>query len=41
VNVYGPSEPQPLEGDWTVDGDTATTRFPVTRPTVLAVGFGE
>ncbi|HRY08595.1 MAG: DUF4012 domain-containing protein [Actinobacteria bacterium] len=41
VNVYGPSEPQPLEGDWTVDGDTATTRFPVTRPTVLAVGFGD
>jgi hypothetical protein len=41
VNVYGPSEPKPLEGDWTVDGDTATTRFPVTRPTVLAVGFGE
>ncbi len=41
VNVYGPSEPQPLEGDWTVDGDTATTRFPVTRPTVLAVGFGQ
>jgi hypothetical protein len=40
VNVYGPSEPQPLERDWTVDGDTATTRFPVTRPTVLAVGFG-
>lgn len=40
VNVYGPSEPKPLEGDWTVDGNTAATRFPVTRPTVLAVGFG-
>jgi len=40
VNVSGPSAPQPLEGEWTVDGDTAHTRFPVTRPTVLALGYG-
>jgi hypothetical protein len=40
VNVSGPSAPQPLEGEWMVDGDTAHTRFPVTQPTVLALGFG-
>jgi len=40
VNVSGPSAPQPLEGEWTVDGDTAHTRFPVTRPTVIALGYG-
>ncbi len=40
VNVVGPSQPRPLEGDWDVNGNRATTRFPVTEPTTLALGFG-
>ena len=41
VNVSGPSQPRPLEGEWTMDGARASTRFPVTAPTVLALGFGD
>ncbi|HQR78582.1 MAG TPA: DUF4012 domain-containing protein [Actinomycetota bacterium] len=41
VNVHGPSQPQALEGEWAVDADSATTHFPVTQPTTLALGFGE
>jgi hypothetical protein len=40
VNVSGPAQPRPLEGDWTVDGNTASTRFAVTQPTTIAVAFG-
>ena len=41
VTVTGPSQPQPLEGDWAVDGNRATTHFAVTGPTTLALGFGD
>lgn len=41
VNVQGPSQPTPLEGDWTVDGNNASTTFPVTEPTVIALGYGD
>jgi hypothetical protein len=41
VNVSGPSRPRPLEGEWTMDGDRASTRFLVTTPTTLALGFGD
>ena len=40
VNVIGPSEPTPLEGDWAVNANLATAQFPVTQPTTLALGFG-
>ncbi|MEZ5184673.1 MAG: DUF4012 domain-containing protein [Candidatus Nanopelagicales bacterium] len=41
VNVSGPSQPRPQEGDWSVNGDFASTRFPVARPTTLALGIGD
>ena len=41
IEVAGPSEPAPLEGEWTVDGNRATAQFVVTRPTTLALGFGD
>ena len=40
VNVLGPSAPEPREGQWKVDANMASTSFPVTEPTTLAVGFG-
>jgi len=40
VNVHGPSTPTPQEGDWVVDADRASTRFPVTEPTTLALRYG-
>ncbi len=40
INVTGPSEPTPMEGEWTVQGNRASTRFPVTAPSTVAVGFG-
>ena len=40
VNVLGPSQPEPREGQWKVDANMASTSFPVTEPTTLAVGFG-
>jgi hypothetical protein len=40
VNVSGPSQPTPLEGEWTVDGNTASTGFALTEPTTIAVRFG-
>jgi hypothetical protein len=39
VNVTGPSQPTPLEGDWTVNGDRSSTRFAVTEPTTLALRY--
>ncbi len=41
VNVSGPSKPQSLEGEWTVNGERASTGFLVTEPTTLALGFGD
>lgn len=41
IEVTGPSGPVPIEGEWTVEGDRATTRFVVTQPTTLALGFGD
>lgn len=41
VNVQGPSQPTPLEGDWTVQGNDATTTFVVTQPTTIALGYGD
>ena len=41
VTVRGPSQPTVLEGDWTVDGDNATTTFVVTAPTTIALGYGD
>lgn len=41
VNVQGPSEPTPLEGDWTVADTSATTTFVVTEPTTIALGYGD
>ena len=40
VNVSGPSQPRPLEGNgpWTVTG---LDPLPGDRPTVLALGFGD
>lgn len=40
VDVTGPSQPTPTEGNWTVDGNAATTQFPVTAPTTIGVRFG-
>ena len=40
VNVLGPSEPEPREGEWRINGTLASTRFPVSEPITLAVGFG-
>ena len=40
VNVSGPSQPAPEEGAWVVTSDRASTRFPVTEPTTIALGFG-
>lgn len=40
VKVIGPSQPTPTAGDWQVQGNEATSRFPVTQPTVLALHFG-
>jgi hypothetical protein len=41
VTVRGPSQPTPLEGDWTVQGNDANTTFIVTRPTTIALGYGD
>lgn len=41
VNVQGPSQPTPLEGEWSVDGNNATTTFVVTQPTTVALGYGD
>ena len=40
VNVDGPSAPTPLEGDWTIDGNRASTAFTVEKPTTLALEYG-
>ena len=39
VNVTGPSQPEPREGAWVVTNDRASTRFPVTEPTTIALEF--
>lgn len=41
INVIGPSQPTPIEGAWTTTGNHASTRFAVTGPTTVAVGFGD
>jgi hypothetical protein len=41
VTVQGPSQPTPLEGDWTVEGTTATTTFVVAQPTTISLGYGD
>lgn len=41
VNVQGPSQPTALEGEWTVDGNDATTQFPLSEPTTVALGYGD
>ena len=40
VNVTGPSQPTPTEGNWSVDSNTATSQFAVTEPTTIGVRFG-
>ena len=40
VNVLGPSAPEPREGEWRINGALASTAFPVSEPTTLAVAFG-
>jgi hypothetical protein len=40
VNVLGPSVPEPREGEWRINRMLASTAFPVTEPTTLAVAFG-
>jgi hypothetical protein len=39
VNVTGPSQPTPQEGTWVVTAERASTRFPVTEPTTIALRY--
>ncbi len=39
IEVAGPSRPTAVQGQWTIDGNDATARFPVTGPTTLSLSF--
>jgi hypothetical protein len=41
VNVTGPSSPTPVQGDWTIRGNRASSSFEVEQPTTLALTYGE